>query len=316
MEQLDYKQFLILVVDDSKINLKVVGAILNKVGYKTTFAIGGQDAIERLKSVKPDLILLDLMMPDMDGIEVCNAIKNQLENQDIPVIFLTANIHKENLLDAFKNGAVDYIVKPFHRPEFLARIRIHLELKHTRDELKKALIEQEKLATTDPLTNIANRRYFFTQAEAELKRSRRYHYSFSVLMMDIDHFRDINNTYGHAIGDEAIKIVATKIIKNIRDIDICARIGGEEFVALLPQTNMSEAMVVAERIRQIISQTVITAEEQKVTMTMSIGVATYAFEDETIDAVLKRADKALYQAKNAGRNQVVNSDQLTNYGIV
>ncbi|MBR8826413.1 MAG: PleD family two-component system response regulator [Gomphosphaeria aponina SAG 52.96 = DSM 107014] len=310
MEEFNPEKFLILVVDDNITNIQLVGSILNKIGYDSTFATNGNLAIERVKSVKPDLILLDLMMPDINGLEVCKIIKSHEEYKDIPIIFLTASNEQENLIQAFERGAVDYIVKPFNKPELLARVRTHLELKHTRDELRKTLIELEKLATTDPLTNLPNRRHFFNLAEKELNQVFRDKHTFSILMIDVDHFTQINNTYLHSIGDEALKLVAKTIHESLRKVDFCGRLGGEEFVVFLPETNTPEAMIVAERLRKLVAEAFLIVNKQKVQMTVSIGVATYDPKDATIDAVLKRADEALYQAKDTGRNKVVQHKPL------
>lgn len=306
------EEFLILVVDDVNQNLQVVGEILEKVGYGTTFATSGMQAIERIKTANPDLILLDLMMPGINGLEVCEKIKSNSEFVNIPIIFLTASQDENHLLEAFEKGAVDYVTKPFKTPELLARVRTHLELKYTRDQFKKLLDEQailteelEKLATTDPLTGVWNRRHLFALAEREITRVHRYNRPLSLLIIDIDHFKIINDTYGHAGGDEVLAILAKTVLNCLRKADFFGRFGGEEFVAFLPETTLKTAVAAAERIRENLANIVISVDEQQIRITVSIGVASYQKEDLTIDALLQRADKALYQAKNQGRNQVV-----------
>ncbi|MGE5657702.1 MAG: diguanylate cyclase [Actinomycetota bacterium] len=305
------EEFLILVVDDVNQNLQVVGEILEKVGYGTTFATSGMQAIERIKTANPDLILLDLMMPGINGLEVCEKIKSNSEFVNIPIIFLTASQDENHLLEAFEKGAVDYVTKPFKTPELLARVRTHLELKYTRDQFKKLLDEQailteelEKLATTDPLTGVWNRRHLFALAEREITRVHRYNRPLSLLIIDIDHFKIINDTYGHAGGDEVLAILAKTVLNCLRKADFFGRFGGEEFVAFLPETTLKTAVAAAERIRENLANIVISVDEQQIRITVSIGVASYQKEDLTIDALLQRADKALYQAKNQGRNQV------------
>lgn len=306
------EEFLILVVDDVNQNLQVVGEILEKVGYGTTFATSGMQAIERIKTANPDLILLDLMMPGINGLEVCEKIKSHSEFVNIPIIFLTASQDENHLLEAFEKGAVDYVTKPFKTPELLARVRTHLELKYTRDQFKKLLDEQailteelEKLATTDPLTGVWNRRHLFALAEREITRVHRYNRPLSLLIIDIDRFKVINDTYGHAGGDEVLAILAKTVLNCLRKSDLFGRFGGEEFVAFLPETTLQTAVAAAERIRENLANIVISVYEQQIRITVSIGVASYQKEDLTIDALLQRADKALYQAKNQGRNQVV-----------
>ena len=298
-------QFLILVVDDINKNLQLIGEILDDKGYDTTFATSGQQALARIETIQPDLILLDLMMPKMNGLQVCEQLKANPQYQEIPIIFLTASTETEHLLQAFAGGAVDYITKPFKVPELLARVKLHLELKHTKDQLKKALQELEKLAGTDSLTGVANRRQLTIATEKELSRVRRYGHSFSMLLLDIDHFKQVNDTYGHPVGDRVIVTMTDTIQSLLRRGDSLGRLGGEEFVVLLPHTNSDKALLVAERIRQRVAQIAITVPEATIYITVSIGVATYLESDRSIDNILKRADDALYEAKNQGRDRVV-----------
>lgn len=305
MESFNPSNFLVLVVDDLNINLQIVGAILDRQGYATTFATNGQQALELMNAAIPDLILLDLMMPEMDGFQVCENLRNYPEGREIPIIFLTASQDKKHLLQAFDQGAVDYITKPFNPPELLARVKLHLELKHTRDELKKAVAELEKLATTDSLTGIANRRSLLEIGESEFNRARRYNRKLSVLMLDVDRFKQINDTYGHAVGDEALQAITKVLISVVRKGDSVGRFGGEEFLAFLPETNLDYAVTVANRIRITIAELSIFAKKQSVSMTVSIGVTEYCESDLNIDDTIRRADDALYDAKHRGRNLVV-----------
>jgi len=312
MTKLNPENCLILVVDDILLNLQFIAEVLESAGYEITLASSGKQAIERMQLVRPDLILLDLMMPDMNGFEVCDEIKSDLSLADIPIIFITASNEEEDVLQAFDKGAVDYIVKPFNTHELLARIRTHLELRYTQCQLKKMLQEQkelirnlEKLANTDSLTGVWNRRYLLNIAEKETQRSRRYNRPLSVLMIDIDHFKNVNDTYGHAVGDDVLMTMTETIINYLRNLDILGRFGGEEFVVLLPETDNKAAVITAERIRVNIEQINIPVDGKSVSITVSIGVASYQKGDANIDALIQRADAALYQAKNQGRNRVV-----------
>ncbi|TAF08964.1 MAG: diguanylate cyclase [Nostocales cyanobacterium] len=303
---------LILVVDDVKLNLQVVANILDKVGYEITLVSNGYQALERVQSARPDLILLDLMMPEINGLEVCEKIQSNPELADIPIIFVSASQEQEHLLKAFEKGAVDYVTKPFHAAELLARVRMHLELKYSRQKLKKLLQEQvalveelERLANTDTLTGIWNRRYLLMTAEQEIKRSQRYNFSFTVLLIDIDHFKKVNDSYGHNIGDEAIIFMTKIVLNHLRQVDCFGRFGGEEFVVLLSETDLEEGVIVAERIRENINNQHLIFEDKQIAITVSIGVASYNFADQSIDAIIQRADQALYQAKNQGRNRVI-----------
>lgn len=320
MESFEPKKFLILVVDDVGKNLQLALSVLDQAGYDTTFATSGYQALERIRRVKPDLLLLDLMMPGMNGFEVCQHLQANPAYRDLPVIFLSASSEKSNLLQAFEQGAVDYVTKPFHAAELLARVRLHLELKHTQKQLKTALDdlstayrELKKTATTDSLTGIYNRRYLFQFAQAELERARRYQRPLSVLLLDIDRFKDINDTYGHGVGDRALQVLANTISRLLRHEACFGRYGGEEFIVILPESDVQAAVAIAERFRKAVAQVSIPSDEQSVKdssdfvkMTVSIGVATYQ-EEETLDHLFKRADRALYRAKNQGRDRVVAS---------
>lgn len=305
VKSLNPKDFLILVVDDLTTNLKVVGSILDRVGYCTTFATDGTQALERVQKSQPDLILLDVMMPEMNGLELCQKLTTDIRYREIPIIFLTARTETESMIEGFAKGAVDYITKPFNAAELQARVKIHLELKHTRDELKKTLVKLEKLAITDPLTGVFNRRHLLELAEQEFNRVSRYGSPLSVLMIDADYFKQVNDNYGHAVGDETLKAIAQLTQNLLRKVDCFGRIGGEEFLAFLPETQISQAIKVAERICKSIGSFRIKIDQQNIQITVSIGVATYEAPDRKIDDILKRADEALYEAKRRGRNQVV-----------
>lgn len=300
VQSFNSKSYLILVVDDSPINRRVVGKSLDQLGYTAVFAHNGFQAIEQFKSARPDLVLLDLIMPDMDGLEVCDALK--AINPEVPVIFLTASNEQEHLLKAFEQGAVDYLTKPFNQLELMARVKTHLMLKYAFSELKTALIEMERLAKTDALTGLLNRRSLFESAIQEFSRAQRYSRHLSVLMLDIDHFKHINDTYGHQAGDIVIQAVATILQETLRETDVLGRYGGEEFVVVLPETALEPALAVAERIRCQIYDRAISSDTSSLHITASIGIATFSTGTSSIDEMLKQADRALYQAKSKGRN--------------
>lgn len=302
------KNFLILAVDDNSVNRILIEKILHKEGYQTTILAHSQEVLPYMEKISPDLILLDLMMPQINGLDLCQQIKLNPHFQDIPIIFITASDEKQDLLKAFDLGAVDYITKPFHNRELLARIKTHLELKFTRDELKKALVELEKLATTDDLTGIANRRHFSALAEREFNLAKRQKRFFALLILDIDYFKQINDTYGHVAGDYVIKLVAKQCVSSIRQEDLCARWGGEEFIIFLSESMLEDGVVVARRLRQDIENLSVWFDSQEIKVTVSIGVAVYHPEDKNVNQTIIRSDIALYQAKNTGRNRVVDED--------
>ncbi|CAO5035833.1 Response regulator PleD [Microcystis aeruginosa] len=295
---------LVLVVDDVSKNLELAVEILDSAGYETACASSFQQAIERVKTANPDLILLDLIMPKKRGLELCRRLKSDNLYAHIPIIFVTDSKEKEDIINAFNSGAVDYINKPFHSWELLARVKIHLELKKTQEELKNINSQLEKLVRTDSLTRVNNRREILALGEKEWQRCHRYHRYFSVLVIDIDHFKHINDTFGHVLGDKTLITIAGAIKNCLRQVDSFGRFGGEEFVAILPETNLEDAGTLARRICQVINQLNLEIDRQKVRVTASIGVATFSHQDNNLETVIERADRAMFAAKNQGRNRV------------
>ncbi|MFT4608180.1 MAG: diguanylate cyclase (GGDEF)-like protein, partial [Chitinophagales bacterium] len=246
----------------------------------------------------PDLIILDVQMPEMNGYEVCQKIKANDKTSSIPIVFLTANSSNEDEEYGFEIGATDFIRKPISPKIVSARVSNILSLQLTTRKL-------ELIASTDPLTGAFNRRHLNLVGTNELSRSRRYNSTFTLLMLDIDHFKAVNDTYGHDVGDEAL-IETVAVIKNtIRSEDFLFRLGGEEFAVMLPETAKLAAFDTAERIRIAISKIVIQTPIDPLSFTISIGIAENTSEDNGIDLILKRADEALYQAKLSGRNRVI-----------
>lgn len=300
LQPFDPAHFLIMVVDDTAPNLKIMGSILEGVGYKTTFAMNGQQAIERLATVTPDLILLDWMMPEINGLEVCERLQANPQHQQIPIIFLTARQDRESCVQALETGAVDYITKPFHRLELLARVRTHLRLKDMSNRLQASLHAVEHLARTDALTGILNRRSLFEFAEHRFRRAQRYGQSFAVIIFDIDHFKEVNDNYGHLAGDRVLKAVTAMVQSQIRTMDCFGRYGGEEFVLVLPDSDHTAGSILSDRLRKNLANLQIPSIERPITA--SFGVSAYEPQDDHIDTLFNRADQALYHAKQAGRN--------------
>jgi diguanylate cyclase (GGDEF)-like protein len=304
MKPFQPEKFLILVVDDVPRNLQLVVEILDRAGYMTTFATGGKQALERLKNCQPDLLLLDLMMPEMSGLEVCERIRTESLAPDLPIIFLTASNERDHLLQAFDKGAMDYINKPFYAPELLARVKTHLLLKQAQDELKEAYQQLEAIARLDPLTGLANRRAIAAFCEAEFARTHRYGDEFAVMMIDLDHFKQVNDQYGHHCGDECLKLIAQILRENLRETDRIGRFGGEEFVAILPATTLEQALILGERLRHQVVHLCPKLDNQTIYLSVSIGIASYCKSDSNMEDTLRRADNALYDAKAQGRNRV------------
>jgi diguanylate cyclase (GGDEF)-like protein len=295
------KQAKVLIVDDEKINLDVLVGLL-KPYYRIVAAKSGEQAFKRLEIPPlPDLILMDIMMPGMDGYEVCRKLKENNATRDIPVIFITGKNDVQDEAKGFQAGAVDYITKPFSPLIALARVKTHIELKRRGDML-------ERLAGLDGLTGIPNRRNFDQFLAGEWKRSVRYSHTISLIIMDIDYFKRYNDFYGHTEGDECLKRVA-KIISQtmIRSTDLSARYGGEEFACVLPETDYEGAITTANRIIKSIQNLQIPHEQSHIAdyVTVSIGVAsmTPQINEKALD-LIEMADKALYEAKGNGRNQI------------
>jgi diguanylate cyclase (GGDEF)-like protein len=287
----------ILIVDDDSLVRQLMSALLSEFG-KIEMASSGQEGLDKAESVLPDMIVLDVMMPDMDGYEVCKRLKENENTSDIPVVFLTASNSNEDEERGLEIGATDFIRKPIS-PKIVS-VRASNILKLQAANRKLVL-----LASTDPLTGAYNRRHFLEAGNAELHRSKRYKTPFTALMLDIDHFKAVNDTYGHGIGDEALKKTVSVIQEALRTEDTLGRIGGEEFAVIFPQTDKTGAVLVAERIRASIEKIVIDTPSDPLTFTMSIGVSENLDDDNDIEDALKRADAALYEAKENGRNQVV-----------
>ncbi len=313
----------ILVVDDAIENLNLLVKILAEQGYAVYAANCGQVAIEQATTVCPDLILLDIDLPDVNGFEVCEHLKAQPATRDIPILFISVLDQIFDKVRAFEVGGADYILKPFHIEEVLARVETQLAIRKlvqtlarqnaelsfeiaTRKEYEQAL---EQIATTDPLTRIKNRRSFFELAEKEMNRARRYNQPLAILLFDIDHFKKVNDTYGHLVGDQVLVSLAKTCQVNLRNFDILARYGGEEFVVLMPETDQQAAVVAAERLRVLVAQSQIQSQFLKTTpyvsITISLGVMSWQGKSElALKTLIQRADEALYQSKQQGRNRV------------
>jgi diguanylate cyclase (GGDEF)-like protein len=290
----------VLIVDDMPINIQVLAGTL-KSDYHVKIATNGEKALQIACSEElPDLILLDIMMPDMDGYEVLRRLKESERTQKIPVIFVTAKGEVEDEQKGLEMGAVDYITKPFHPPIVQARVKTQMNLIHKTEML-------EKLVSLDGLTNIPNRRHFDEIFEKEWRRAGRNGLPLTLIMCDIDYFKSVNDNYGHAVGDDYLKVVAIRLKSLLeRGSDFVARFGGEEFAVLLPETDDEGAVAISEKIRTQIESLGIEHTFSPVSdrLTLSIGAATIVptKKDNAVD-LIKAADKMLYNAKEAGRNQ-------------
>jgi diguanylate cyclase (GGDEF)-like protein len=292
----------VLIVDDQPANLMVLSKLL-KEDYHILVANNGSKALEIAAGDNPPhLILLDIEMPGMDGYEVCRRLKTDDSTSGIALIFVSARDTVEDEEKGFRMGAVDYISKPFHPAIVRARVRNHINLKINSDLL-------EKLSKQDSLTDIPNRRNFEERLDREWSRASRNGQPLTLVMMDIDHFKNYNDHYGHGAGDECLRRVARILKKSLsRPMDVVARYGGEEFVALLPDTDEAGARHVAEQLRAAIEAAAIPHGHSATApvVTLSVGVATHSRSNAKNNAkqLQQAADQALYRAKGQGRNQV------------
>ncbi len=285
----------IMVIDDEEMIRRLLEKRLRAAGYEVHAYDGAVAALPEIERVRPDLILLDVNMPVMDGTEACRRITES--HPGIPVIFLTARGDVEDRVTGFEAGGRDYILKPFHVAELLARVQTALREKAAKEAAERRAETFEILAITDPLTGVSNRRYFDMRFSEEIERAKRYGSDLSCLMIDIDNFKSINDTYGHAAGDRVLVEVAAVVKGRMRTTDFVARFGGEEFVVLLPETDIAAAATIADRIRQQIAETDLGPGLPRVTA--SFGAAAGAARE-----LLENADKALYEAKARGKNRV------------
>jgi len=290
----------ILVVDDIPSNVHVLSRIL-KDDYDIYFATDGEKALDLVQARMPDLVLLDIMMPGMDGFEVCRRIKADPAIHDIPVIFISAKSEVEDETRGLEVGAIDFISKPISPPIVKARVRNHLLLKRQTDLLRS-------LSFLDGLTGIANRRRFDDAMAREWRRCARSHLPLSLIILDVDHFKAYNDHYGHQAGDECLRMVAELLSDRARrPSDLVARYGGEEFVCLLPETDGPGAIRVAEDFRTSVAECRIPHAQSPVIpyVTISLGVATVIPSAEgSPEQLAEMADQLLYRAKRTGRNRV------------
>lgn len=286
----------VLIVDDSPETLAIARARLASDGLDVTCAENAGDGLEAARREQPDLILLDVDMPDMSGFEVCKVLKEDPELCLIPVIFLTGSGQTEDKIRGLDLGAVDYITKPFDAFELLARVRAALRTKHLQDLLAR-------YAQIDPLTELANRRAMKDRLAEEWARVRRHDSSLSLIMADLDRFKRINDDFGHDVGDRMLREVAAVLKSNCRGCDLPGRYGGGEFAILVPGEDAEGAAGLAERCRAAIEDIRLDIDGDVVRTTASFGVADAAALASEED-LIRSADKAMYRAKCAGRNRV------------
>lgn len=306
----------ILIVDDVASNRLAVRTVLKGIDAQLEEADNGFDAVSMCLAGEYALILLDVHMPDMDGFEVCEQLRGSPQTAEVPIIFLTAAFRAdEDKIHGYVSGATDYLAKPINDHILRSKVEVYLKLyrqqqallsvnEALRQEIDNRKRAEEKLAhqaRTDPLTEILNRRAFFDEGTQELHRLRRYGGSACMAVLDIDHFKRINDKYGHQVGDLALKLLTTTIADHLRTNDIFARVGGEEFAIMLLQTPLKEAVDKVTDLLRVMRETDFVHGDYHETILFSAGVSELSLEDKSLDDSFSRADKLLYQAKMDGR---------------
>jgi diguanylate cyclase (GGDEF)-like protein len=304
-----------LIVDDSPLVRESLRRVLVRGGLfeEVLVASDGAEALELLGrngERRIDLVLCDLVMPEVDGFDLLERIVGDPALEDLPVIVLTGKDEVDTKVDALEAGAADYLTKPCHDSELLARVKVHHKMKLLRDELREANERLRELAIRDPLTGLFNRRHWRHLMLMELERCRRHERPIAVLMVDIDHFKTVNDRFGHVVGDRVLAAVARRLEGELRAHDSIARLGGEEFAVLLPETGIRDARTAAERLRLAVRDVAL-PEADGLEVRVSVGAAAAsALTDDEIDVLMAAADEALYQAKRGGRNRTFAASEL------
>lgn len=301
---------MILVADDEPLNLALMKRRLEWESYRVITARDGREAVARAREALPDLIILDVMMPVMDGLQACRILKDEAQTHDIPVIFISALDDTETKVSGLTLGANDYISKPFRVEELLARVEVAIRLKRERDELRESAEEARRraeaareMSMTDALTGLLNRYGLQRSLQHEQSEARRYNRPLCCLLIDIDNFKGINDTYGHAAGDTALMQLARVLTEAVRGSDVVCRYGGEEFLVLAPETQLDGALALGEKIRLMTAAQLFGDTQRAFRLTLSVGAAELSAQESAND-MIARADSALYHAKQEGRNRV------------
>lgn len=297
----------ILIIDDSVKIREYIIQVLGKLELFDNY-LEASDGIEGFKSLlttKVDLVLCDLEMPRADGFRFLQFVNSRQELQGIPVILLTSRVDRHLKIKGLEQGASDYVTKPFDAGELVARVKVQLKIKNLQDDLKRSNDLLKELSNTDPLTGLYNRRFLTEVLAREIRRAERTEEPLCLVMLDIDHFKKVNDSFGHQNGDSVLSAIADLVKKGLRGYDVAVRYGGEEFVLLLPNMSWQEGFSVAERIRVSVQDLSFPAPMKNLRLTVSMGVACFSRERFTdMDSLLKEADEALYRAKQNGRNRV------------
>lgn len=306
----------ILIVDDHEDNVELLRARLESWGYVTECAIDGEEALQKIEKSPPDLVLLDVMMPKIDGIEVARRVKGNEALPFIPIIMQTALDATENKVEGLEAGADDYITKPIDFAELKARMTSMLRIKRLQEQLEereRQLLEANErlrhMSQTDALTGLDNRRHLEERLREMFEHAKRLNEPFACVMCDLDRFKSVNDTYGHQAGDQVLREFAQILRKEVREIDRAGRYGGEEFMLLLPGTVLDAAVRFAERVRKQVEAHTFSFDDTSICRTASFGVSAWPHPRVSdCEGLMRAADDALYVAKETGRNRVVRFD--------
>lgn len=290
----------ILVAEDSLVVRTVVCDQLEEEGYEIVEAVDGASALLMCAAERPDAILLDIEMPGLDGNQVLARLKADVDLCNIPVVFLTGRTSTDDMVAGLRAGAHDYLKKPFDPAELIARVAGAVRIKRLQDELQVRNDQLDKLSRIDPLTGLFNRRHIDEQLRKELSTAMRHQQEVGVLMLDIDHFKRVNDVEGHPAGDRVLQEFAARVLATVRVDDIVGRWGGEEFIVIAPQADMDGVLTLGERIRARVADEPIDLGDRTIAITVSIGCVIGRDSDGLVD----RADSALYRSKDEGRNRV------------
>lgn len=304
------KDLEILLVEDSQTQALKFKLMLENHGYQVAVAKNGLEAMNMLLSRQVSIVISDWMMPEMDGSELCQAIRKHDFGSYVYIILLTAKDSKNDIIEGLEAGADDYLTKPVDDAELVARLATAERIISLESSLKQRNKEIALLSITDPLTQLFNRGYLNENLPKAFKRAQRYHSPLSIIITDIDHFKDVNDQHGHQVGDMVLKTFADRLGQALRkDLDWMARYGGEEFIIVLPETDLAGAQAAAERFRRMIEEMQTETEKGAIQITASFGAAAIGDQtdlpDLTTDHLINKADQNLYQAKASGRNCII-----------
>ncbi|AWK87287.1 PleD family two-component system response regulator [Azospirillum thermophilum] len=302
-----YERARVLILEDSALDLEKVAETLERDHHEVLSSDSCAKALEQALNTELDLVVISLTLMNEDGLRLCSQLRSHERTRQVPILLMVDEGDLNHVAKGLDLGANDYVIKPIDRNEMLARARTQIRRKRYQERLRSNYEHSLSMALTDSLTGVFNRRYVNAHLPRLLERAIDSHKPVSVLMFDIDHFKVVNDSYGHSVGDEVLREVSARASRNLRTFDLVARLGGEEFVVILPDTDGEAALIVAERLRHRIAETpfAVSAEVGQINVTVSIGISVGGRLGDTAEGLIRRADDALYEAKRLGRNCVV-----------